>query len=56
MNTEINYLDLQLTELEDRFDAKTKEPGTTAEELREINREHTRLLGRYSALLHGKRR
>jgi hypothetical protein len=49
---EILELDLKLTEIDNRFWAKTKEPGTTAEELREINSQHTRLLERFSALIH----
>jgi hypothetical protein len=51
---EIIELDLKLTELDNCFWAKTQEPGIMAEELREINREHTRVLERYSALLHEK--
>jgi hypothetical protein len=47
---EKNELHLQLTELEDLFDARVKEPGATGEELTALAREHTRLLERFNSL------
>lgn len=47
---EKNDLHLRLTELEDLFDVRVKEPGTTGEELTALAREHTRLLERFNSL------
>ena len=44
---EKNELHSKLTELENLFEAKTKETGTTAEELISLTREHTKLLARF---------
>ena len=53
-NAEKNELHIRLTELEEQFYAKTQEPGTTAEELMCLTREHTELFKLYFAHLERK--
>lgn len=47
---EKHELHVRLTKLEDLFDTRVKEPGTTGEELTALAREHSQLLERFNSL------